>query len=173
MQNTEIHKQKMINGIPIDIGFISMIKNLWKAGVRTYECCEGGINEEEDYAENGYLIIHKDDFKIAKSLIPKGYEIEKGSAGYNLADYTSNPPDNKDIITFIWRHIPKIEHKPTQTFSDFWENPTEESEERRLSELDSFYKRHPEWAVEDKWQGKDHERQAAAIRRQQRNKKLK
>lgn len=78
--------------IPIDKSLAPLIKKLWKAKVRTYECCRGGPDGDGG-TDDGFIIIHSYDLSttlpILGGFLKKKYSVEKGTGGYCPGEYGS------------------------------------------------------------------------------------
>ena len=91
----------IISGIEIDRGIAKLVEKLWKVGVRTYESCEGGLNEEEEW-EDAWIVMHKDGFEEAKKILPKTIRVEEGAGGYDLSDFNEELPNEEDCLFVSW-----------------------------------------------------------------------
>jgi len=111
---TEDHPTTTYNGIEIDTDILDLIKSLHAINVPTYECCQGAHNDEwvADFGHHEYafVIMLAADWPKAKHLFPNIAMVEAGAAGYWLAEYNENPPDDDECIYVHW-DITKLEIK--------------------------------------------------------------
>lgn len=91
------HETVLIEGVEIDKGIVEFVEKLWKAGVRTYESCEGGFDEEGEW-EEAWIVMHRNGFEKAKKILPKIISVEKGAGGYDLSEFNEELPKEEDCL---------------------------------------------------------------------------
>lgn len=98
------HKTKysQLLNCDIDENIIELIESINILDCKTFESCQGGIDEEKEY-ELAFVILERKHFLKVKHLFPKDISIEIGDGGYMLSDYSSDLLEFENLLYITFK----------------------------------------------------------------------